>query len=482
MTIQLFNTLSRQKEAFETLEPGVVRLYVCGVTVYASAHVGHAMSYLVFDALRRFLEYRGYRVRHVQNFTDVDDKIIARSASEGVSAYEIADRYAREFLIEMDHLGILPADIYPRVSSEMPAIVAMIQTLIDDEHAYAAANGDVYFDASSAEGYGRLSGRSFEEAQTQEPPSAFKRAPVDFALWKSAKPGEPAWNSPWGSGRPGWHIECSAMASRHLGDQVDIHGGGTDLIFPHHENEIAQSEAACGARPFARYWLHNGLLQLGDEKMSKSLGNIVSIKDYLAAHEPEALRLFVLSSHYRRPVTLSDDSIAAAEAGLARLRGALRPARPDAGVVADAELDGASERLSAAVATTRAEFDRQLDDDFGTPGAIAALFDLVTEINRARAAGVAGDDLSAAQDSLTELAGVLGFRLREGYAAQAARSGGAGDIAPFIDLLIELRNSARSEKQWATSDRIRHRLAEIGVQLEDSPAGTTWRLVEGVGG
>jgi cysteinyl-tRNA synthetase len=480
MTIQLYNTLSRQKEAFETLEPGVVRLYVCGVTVYASAHVGHAMSYLVFDALRRFLEYRGYRVRHVQNFTDVDDKIITKSVEEGVSAYEIADRYAREFLIELDHLGILPADIYPRVSSEMPSIVAMIQTLIDDEHAYAAGNGDVYFDASSAEGYGRLSGRSFEGAQSQEPPSAFKRDAVDFALWKSAKAGEPAWDSPWGPGRPGWHIECSAMASRHLGDQVDIHGGGEDLIFPHHENEIAQSEAACGHRPFARYWMHNGLLQLGDVKMSKSLGNTVSIKDYLAAHEPEALRLFVLSSHYRRPVTLSDDSIAAAEAGLARLRGALRPARPDA-AGAGTEVEGAPERLSAAIATARAEFDRQLDDDFGTPGAIAALFELVTAINRARAAGVAGDNLSGAQAVLTDLAGVLGFRLREGYAAQAARSGGAGDIAPFVDLLIELRNSARAEKQWATSDRIRHRLAELGVQLEDAPAGTTWRLVEAVG-
>ncbi len=478
MTIQLFNTLTRRKEPFETIEPGVVRLYVCGVTVYASAHVGHAMSYLVFDALRRYLEYRGYRVRHVQNFTDVDDTLIARSRAEGVSAYEIADRYAREFLIEIDRLGLLPAHIYPRVSSEMPEIVAMIQTLVDAEHAYAAANGDVYFDASSAEGYGRLSGRSFEEAQTQEPPSEFKRDPVDFALWKSAKPGEPAWISPWGPGRPGWHIECSAMARRHLGDRIDIHGGGSDLIFPHHENEIAQSEAACAVRPFARYWLHNGLLQLGDEKMSKSLGNIVGIKDFLAAHEPEALRLFVLSSHYRRPVTLSDEAIAAAEAGLARLRGALRPARPGSAQTSDADLTRVSEQLAAAVDAARAELVRQLDDDFGTPGAIAALFELVTEINRARAAGIPAEPLAAAQDTLVELAGVLGFHLREGYAAEAARSGGAGDIAPFVDLLVELRNAARAEKQWAVADRIRGRLAELGVQLEDSPAGTTWRAVE----
>ncbi|MCE7939440.1 MAG: cysteine--tRNA ligase, partial [Chloroflexi bacterium CFX6] len=330
MAIQIYNTLTRRKEPLETLEPGVVRLYVCGVTVYAGAHIGHAMSYLVFDAVRRYLEHRGYRVRHVQNFTDVDDKIIARSQAEGVSAFEIADRYAREFLIELDRLGILPAHIYPRVSSEMPAIVDMIRRLVDQESAYAPGNGDVYFDSASAPGYGRLSGRSLDEAQAQEAPSPFKRAAVDFALWKAAKPGEPAWDSPWGPGRPGWHIECSAMAARHLGDQIDIHGGGTDLIFPHHENEIAQSEAACGCRPFARFWMHNGLLQIGDEKMSKSLGNIVGIRDFLRAHEPEALRLFVLSSHYRKPVTLSDESIAAAEKGLERLRGALRPALPGA--------------------------------------------------------------------------------------------------------------------------------------------------------
>jgi len=474
MAIQLYNTLTRRVEPLETLEPGVVKLYVCGVTVYAGAHVGHAMSYLVFDTVRRYLEYRGYRVRHVQNFTDVDDKIIRRSQEEGVSAYEIADRYAREFLIELDRLGILPAHIYPRVSSEMPAIVAMIQALIDQESAYAAANGDVYFDARSFDGYGRLSGRSFEEAQSQEAPSELKRDPVDFALWKAAKPGEPAWASPWGPGRPGWHIECSAMASRHLGDRIDIHGGGTDLIFPHHENEIAQSEAACGHGPFARYWMHNGLLQLGDEKMSKSLGNIVGIRDFLAAHDPEALRLFVLSSHYRKPVTLTDASIAAAEKGLERLRGALRPARPGAGAAA---VGGGAAALARAAETARADFVRAMDDDFGTPTAVAALFDLVTEINRAREDGVADDDLAAAQDVLAELAGVLGFRLREGYAAMAGA--GAGDAGAFVDLLVELRDAARSDKQWAMADRIRAGLAARGVQLEDAPAGTTWRVEAG---
>ena len=271
MSLTIYNTLTRRKEPFETLEPGVVRMYVCGVTVYASAHVGHAMSYLVFDTIRRWLAHRGYRVRHVQNFTDVDDKIIARANEEGVSAYEIADRYAREFTIELDRLGILPADIYPRVSSEMPATVAMIAALIEGGHAYAAPNGDVYYDVASFQGYGALSRRVLDAAEAQEAPSPHKRGPHDFALWKTAKPGEPAWASPWGPGRPGWHIECSAMARAHLGDRIDIHGGGSDLIFPHHENEIAQSEAANGSAPFARYWVHNGLVQVGEEKMSKSL-------------------------------------------------------------------------------------------------------------------------------------------------------------------------------------------------------------------
>ncbi len=467
-TIQIYNTLTRRKEPLETIEPGVVRMYVCGVTVYASAHIGHAMSYLVFDAVRRYLEFRGYRVRHVQNFTDVDDKIIARSNAEGVSAFEIADRYAREFLIELDRLGILPAHIYPRVSSEMPEIVDMIRRLVGQEAAYAPGNGDVYFDSAGAPGYGRLSGRSLDEAQAQEPPSSFKRAAVDFALWKAAKPGEPAWDSPWGPGRPGWHIECSAMAARHLGDQIDIHGGGTDLIFPHHENEIAQSEAACGCRPFARYWMHNGLLQIGDEKMSKSLGNIVGIRAFLAEHEPEALRLFVLSSHYRKPVTLSDESIAAAEKGLERLRGAMRPARPGAegGTAED------TARLAAAAETARAVFVREMDDDFGTPAAIAGLFELVTEINRARAAGVGASDLAGAQAVLAELAGVLGFDLRGPAGAGPA----AVDAAPFVDLVIALRQQARADKQWALADRIRDRLADLGVVLEDGPTGTTWRI------
>jgi len=475
MTQTLYNTLTRRKEPLQTIEPGVVRLYVCGVTTYDSAHVGHAMSYLVFDTIRRWLEHRGYRVRHVQNFTDVDDKIIARANREGVSAYEIADRFAREFTVEMDRLGILPAAIYPRVSSEMPAIVAMIQRLVDAENAYAAPNGDVYFDVASADHYGALSGRVLDAAEPQESPSPHKRGPHDFALWKTAKPGEPAWDAPWGAGRPGWHIECSAMARAHLGEQIDIHGGGSDLIFPHHENEIAQSEAACGCAPFARYWVHNGLVQVGQEKMSKSLGNIVPIRAFLGEHEPEALRLFVHTSHYRSPTTLTDDAIAAATAGLERMRGAMRPAHAHPG----APRAGAAEAAALAEAAARATADATaaMDDDFGTPGALAALFALVTEINRAREAGVPAADLDAAQSVLADMAAVLGYDLRAGYARRAEGAAGGAEAAPFVELLVALRNQARADRDWALADRLRDALAEHGVVLEDvAGGGTTWRI------
>jgi len=497
MTLQVYNTLTRTKEPFTTLQEGVVRMYVCGVTVYDHAHVGHALSYLFFDTIRRVLEHRGYAVRYVQNFTDIDDKTIARAAAEGASVFQVADRHIRDFLIETDRLAIKPAEVYPRVSSEMDHIVALIGRLVVAEHAYAAANGDVYFAVSSYPGYGALSRRPLEEAESQEPPSAFKRQAGDFALWKAAKPGEPAWDSPWGAGRPGWHIECSAMAAHHLGPQIDIHGGGTDLIFPHHENERAQSESDTGL-PFARYWMHNGLLQIGDEKMSKSLGNIVSIRDFLLAHEPEALRLFVLSSHYRGTNTLTDESISAAEKGLERLRGALRPAHggsaaspaaegpmatptsmaatPETGSAAAAPptpTGSADTALAAAAETARADFEAALDDDFGTPGAVAALFTLATAINRGRDEDAAPGALAAAQATLVDLAGVLGFDLPAGYAGSASTAAEAG---PFIDLLLELRAAARDAKDWAGADRIRDRLTALGVQLEDTPAGTIWRL------
>ncbi|MCB0216529.1 MAG: cysteine--tRNA ligase [Chloroflexi bacterium] len=476
MSLQIYNSLSRRKEPFEPIEPGKVRLYVCGVTVYDRSHTGHAMSALVFDMVRRYLEYRGYAVRHVVNFTDVDDKIIRRCAEAGISAFELADRYAREYLDDMARMGVQPATLYPRVSSEIPAIVAMIGELIEGGHAYRAPNGDVYFDARSFPGYGKLSGRSLDELESGEEPSEAKRHPADFALWKAARPGDPWWEAPWGRGRPGWHIECSAMARAHLGDRIDIHGGGNDLIFPHHENEIAQSESARGVAPFARYWMHNGMLQFpsggsGVDKMSKSLGNVVPIGDFLDAHEADAFRLFVLSSHYRRPVTLTDEALAAAEKGLERLRGALAPARPAAGEGATA----AEAELAAAAARARTDFLREMDDDFGTPAAIAALFELGKALNRARDAGAGVDALAAAQADLIELAGAIGFDLAGGARPAETDAGAADRATPLVELLLELRGMARAERQWAMADRIRDRMAELGIEVVDTSEGSTWR-------
>ncbi len=326
MVLRIYNTLSRKKEDFETLEPGVVRMYVCGPTVYARAHVGHAMSTLVFDVIRRFLEYRGFRVLHVMNFTDVDDKIIQAAALEGVDPFVLSERYIREFRDHLADFNVLEATVNPRATSEMPQIIQMITRLVEKDLAYPAG-GDVYFRVECDPDYGKLSGRKLDDMQAgaRIEVDARKQHPMDFALWKAAKPGEPAWDSPWGQGRPGWHIECSAMNLTHLGEQIDIHGGGNDLVFPHHENEIAQTESLTG-KFFARYWVHNGMLQLSGEKMSKSLGNLVTIRDFLAQHEADVLRLMVLNSSYRNPLAFSDEVISQAERGLERLRSALRPA------------------------------------------------------------------------------------------------------------------------------------------------------------
>lgn len=464
MTLKIYNTLTRQKETFEPLEEGKVRMYVCGVTVYDSAHIGHAMSSLVFDTIRRYLEHRGYEVRYVQNFTDVDDKIIARARALGVSSHELADKHAREFLDEMRALNVKDADIYPRATAEIPAILEMVQGLVDEGYAYTS-DGNVYFRVQKFPEYGKLSNRTLEGAQPSEAADG-KEHPMDFAVWKAAKPGEPSWPSPWGEGRPGWHIECSAMSVHHLGTQIDIHGGGMDLVFPHHENEIAQSEAYTDAQPFAKYWVHNGLLQLGEEKMSKSLGNLVTIREFLEEHDPQSLRLFVLLSGYRRPVTFTDESIDAAERGLARLRSALRPAKGSG----DEAPTQASEALNAQAEKTRDGFYEAMDDDFSSPQALAHIFELVKAINSARDAGVAGEPLAEAQQTLLTLTGVLGFDLEREAVA------GPGEAQPFIELLIAVRNDLRAAKQWQMADKIRNELANLGVTLEDAPAGTEWRM------
>ncbi len=463
MTLRIFNTLTHQKEAFEPLQVGQVKMYVCGPTVYAAAHVGHAMSALVFDIIRRYLEYRGYKVLHVMNYTDVDDKIIQRSSEQGIPAIELAERYIQEFRNHLDELNVIQATVNPRATREMDNIIQMIAGLIERGYAYEA-QGDVYFRVREDADYGKLSGRKLDEMQAGARIDVDERKehPMDFALWKAAKPGEPAWESPWGKGRPGWHIECSAMNLAHLGEQIDIHGGGNDLIFPHHENEIAQTESLTG-KPFARYWIHNGMLQLSGEKMSKSLGNLVTIDEFLAEHEPDVLRMMILNSSYRSPLTFNDEVIAQAARALDRLRSALRPALTDQ----DSALPQVAQALREQMDVTRKGFLESMDDDFNTAGALGYLFELVRVINQSRDAGAGSTLLGEAQEMLNELARVLGLRLERSVSA-----GGQADS--FIDLLIEVRSELRRQKLWEMSDQIRDRLAELDVILEDSKDGTTW--------
>jgi cysteinyl-tRNA synthetase len=464
MGIKLYNTLTRQKEAFQPHDPEQVTMYVCGPTVYDNAHVGHAMSSLVFDIIRRYLEHKGYNVRHVMNYTDVDDKIIMRAQYEEVDAVELAERYIAQYAQHLADLNILPATVYPRVSSEMENIVRVVEGLIAKGFAYEV-EGDVYFRVHSDDDYGKLSRRKLEDMESgyRIDEDSRKESPMDFALWKAAKPGEPAWDSPWGQGRPGWHIECSVMSLEHLGEQIDIHGGGNDLVFPHHENEIAQSESYTG-KPFAKYWMHNGMMQLSGEKMSKSLGNLVTIGDFLAEHEADVLRMMILNSSYRSPLTFSDEVIAQITKALERLRGGLRPAFPEAGGVS-AEMLAA---LSSQMEKTKAGFLETMDDDFNSAGALGHLFDLVRSINQARDGSATLDELKPAQTMLVELTNVLGLMLKPDEGDEAGAS-------PFIDMLVEVRKELRKEKLWALSDKIRDDLKELGVLVEDTKDGTSWR-------
>lgn len=451
--MQVFNTLTRAKSELVPTDGSTVRMYVCGITPYSSAHVGHAMSYIIFDVVRRYLEWRGFAVRHVQNFTDIDDKIIERAARLNLDPSDLANRHINDFHEEMAELNIQPAHVYPRATEELPKIIELIQGLIDSGYAYPA-EGDVYFKVRQDEDYGALSHRSLEGmiSGARVDPSVQKQDPLDFALWKGTKPGEPAWPSPWGMGRPGWHIECSAMALRHLGDTIDIHGGGADLIFPHHENEIAQSESFTGKGPFVRFWMHNGLLQLGEEKMSKSLGNLITVREALDQHNPDAIRLFVLSSYYRSPLKFSEENVKSAGRGAERLRHA-----------ATLEPKGQGPMLDPAQYHER--FTRAMDDDFNTPRAIAALFDLAREVNRSDKGGY---NISEAQATLRQLTGILGLTLEESKLAEPT------EAAPFLDLLVEVRTEMRHLKRFDLADKVRGELAKTGVSLEDSPEGTRW--------
>ena len=456
--MRISDTLTGQKREFTPISGNQVCMYVCGVTPYAPAHVGHAMSYIVFDVVRRYLAYLGYDVRHVQNFTDVDDKLIDRASQANTTVEALSQLFIDDYFKSMDALNILRAHEYPKASQEIPGMVEMISGLIEKGYAYESA-GDVYFRVTKDAGYGKLSHRSLDtmRAGARLEVSELKEHPMDFALWKAAKPGEPTWDSPWGPGRPGWHIECSVMSREYLGPAIDIHGGGQDLIFPHHENEIAQSEAfEGGGATFSQFWLHNGLLQLDKEKMSKSQGNLVTVKEALERFTPDAIRLFVLQSHYRSPLSYSEESLQGAERAMSRLRQAVNVAGPEkAGDALD-------------VSPYRERFKTAMDDDFNTPQAVAALFDLARETNRAVEQGRGVGD---AQKAMRELGGeVLGVTFAEPEAdvsdEQLAR----------IQALVDKRQALRAERRFADADVVRDELSALGVTLTDAPTGTEWRL------
>jgi len=450
--MKIFNTLSGQKEDF-TPAGDEVKMYVCGVTVYDLCHFGHALCYVSFDVVRRYLEYRGYRVKYVQNFTDIDDKIINRARERGIAWKDLVEKYIVEYFTDTDALNIKRATIYPRATEEIPRILEVIRVLLEKGHAYQS-DGSVYFRVKSFPEYGKLTHQSADDMRVTATAEAEKKEdPLDFALWKAVKPGEPSWPSPWGDGRPGWHIECTAMSTGHLGNSLDIHGGGQDLIFPHHENEIAQSECYTGVVPFVRTWMHNGFLQLGTDKMSKSLGNLVTIKEALARNSSDAIRLFIISSYYRMPLKYSTEALDAAENGLDRLRQALKAEGKPGGAMLDA-------------APFTARFVEYMDDDFNAPQAVAAMFDLVREINRGNEKGL---DIRDAQDTLRELAGVIGFTLQESKKLSAQEE-------KEIEALIAARNEYRKAKEWKLADEVRERLSKMGVAIEDTAKGTVWKV------
>ena len=454
--LTLYNSLSRRQEPFEAIEPGRVRMYVCGMTVYDYCHVGHARMLVVFDVIRRWLEASGYAVTYVRNVTDVDDKIIARARENGEPVAALTDRFIRALAEDAAALGVLPPTQEPLATAHVPDMITMIQALQAKGLAYAPGNGDVYFSVAAFPGYGKLSGKTLADLRAGErvEVNPHKRDPLDFVLWKGAKADEPFWDSPWGPGRPGWHIECSAMSEHFLGMPFDIHGGGQDLQFPHHENEIAQSEGA-HERPFVRYWLHNGFVRVDDEKMSKSLGNFFTVREVLSTFHPETLRFFILRAHYRSPLNYSDAHLHDARHGLARLYTALA-SHPAEAVAVDWDAQAAR------------DFKQAMDNDFNTPEAVAVLFGLANEVNRAPNAQNAG--------LLRSLAGILG--LLQGVPQDFLRAGGLAGTESreaAVAALVARRDAARLNKDYAEADRIRDELLTQGVVLEDTAAGTVWR-------
>lgn len=466
MSIKLYNTLKKQKEEFRPIEPGKVGIYCCGPTTYNFIHLGNARPLVVFDTIRRYFLWRGMDVRYVQNFTDVDDKIIKRGHEEHMAPEAVAEKYIAAYFEDAKALNVLPADVHPRVTEHIPEIIALIEKIIANGHAYAAG-GDVYFDVLSFPRYGELSGRAVEDlkAGARVDPTEHKRNPLDFALWKAAKPGEPAWDSPWGKGRPGWHIECSAMSRKYLGDTFDIHGGGADLVFPHHENEVAQSKAATGS-DFVHYWLHNGFITVNEEKMSKSLGNFFLLRDILAKFPGPVVRYYLLATHYRSPIDFSDDKLASAQKSLERIHNSWQ-------LFQDAQkraVPGADAAFSALIAKHKEEFIAAMDDDFNTALAISVVFNFCRDLNTWLAAHPTPpvETMAEARALFEGFDAVLGMII-----PVEAEKGGLEDA--LMALILDIRQKARANKDWATADAIRDGLKAAGVVVEDTPQGARWK-------
>ncbi len=467
--MKLFNSMTMQKEEFVPIEEGKVRMYACGPTVYNYIHVGNARPIIMFDVLRRYLEYRGYDVTFVQNFTDVDDKIIKKANEEGVTSAEIAEKYIAEYFVDAKALGVREATVHPKATENIPQIIELIQTLIDRGYAYPVG-GDVYYRTLEFEGYGKLSHQPIDDLKSgaRIEVGDIKENPLDFALWKAAKPGEPAWDSPWGKGRPGWHIECSAMSNRYLGKTIDIHCGGSDLSFPHHENEIAQSEAANGCK-FVNYWVHNGFINIDNKKMSKSLGNFFTVREAAEAYGYDCIRMFMLMSHYRSPLNYSGEILMQAKAALERLRTAKANLDFFAANGREGEMTEDEAAVAAGLDKYRVKFDEVMDDDFNTADAISVIFEMVREINSA--VSPAADPTKALAEAcraeFLELCGVLGIPFGE--------SGDDDGETAEIEALIEQRQAARKAKNWGEADRIRDELKARGIILEDTPQGVKWK-------
>ncbi|MBR5110463.1 MAG: cysteine--tRNA ligase [Clostridia bacterium] len=459
--MQIYNSATRKKEEFIPLHPGKVGIYACGPTVYDFFHIGNARPFITFDVLRRYFEHRGYEVTFVQNFTDIDDKMIKRANKENITVKELGDRFIKEYYQDAKALGIRPATVHPRATEHIGEIIHLVKTLQDKGYAYEV-NGDVYFDTKKDMGYGKLSGQNLDdlEAGARIDVDEVKKNPADFALWKAQKPGEPAWPSPWGMGRPGWHIECSAMSMKYLGETFDIHCGGKDLLFPHHENEVAQSECATG-KPFARYWMHNGFINIDNEKMSKSLGNFFTVRDILKEYDPEDVRMFMLSAHYRSPINFSRDMMAQAHASLHRLYTArdhllfLLKNAPDQPMTEE------EEALLARVRESAVRFDAAMDDDLNTADALGAVFEIVRDANVALSEQSAKAAVEKVLNGLTALTDVLGLLMKK-----------AEDVLPAeIQDLVNQRDQARKEKNWKRSDELRDALAAAGYLVKDTPQG-----------